>query len=99
MVWMLSDPIDGVLRFAKREDTKSAIQWVSALFVRWAAGDKPATSEWESARKIAAADAATSAADAATTTTSASASADARSKHYQIMADKLIELMKAAKKP
>ena len=53
MVWMLSDAVDGVIRFAKREATKAAIQEVSALYLRWAAGDKPATSEWESARKIA----------------------------------------------
>ena len=106
MVWMLSDQVDGVIRFAKREATRAAIQGVSALFVRWAAGDKPATSEWESARKIAyAAYAAYTAADytaaytaayAAYDAAAAYAAAAARSKHYQKMADKLIELLKAA---
>jgi len=78
-LWLLSDEKDGVIRFAKRADTRTAIEGVSALYRRWAAGDKPATSEWESARKIAAA-----------------AAAAARSKHYRTMADKLIELLKAA---
>ena len=95
MVWMLSDSVDGVIRFAKREDTKLAIQGVSALFVRWAAGDKPTTSEWESARKIAAY--AADAAYAAYAAYAAAAAAAARSKHYQKMADKLIELLKEAK--
>jgi hypothetical protein len=123
-VWLLSDAAAGVIRFAKREATKAAIEGVSALYLRWAAGDKPATSEWESARKIAdaaadadAADAAAAAAyaaaaaaayaaaaaaayaaaaDAADAAAYADASRNARSKHYVLMADKLIEIIEAS---
>jgi hypothetical protein len=133
-LWLLSDPESGVIKFAKREATIAAIKLVSALYVRWAAGDKPATSEWQSARKIsltayrdaayaayaasaysayayadaasaysayAYADAASAYADAASAYAAYAYAdaADARSEHYQKMADKLIELMKAAKKP
>lgn len=57
-VWLLSDPVDGVIRFA-REDGKAAIETVVALYQRRIAGDEPTDQEW-----IAAADAA-DAADAA----------------------------------
>jgi hypothetical protein len=55
MVWLLDDETDGVVRFAKTESSRAAIQGVSALYRRWASGDKPAITDWESARKIAAA--------------------------------------------
>ena len=103
--WMLLDEKDGVIRFAKHEQTIASIKCVGALYQRWAAGDKPATTEWESARYLTGA-ARAAAAYAASAAAYADAYADAaaayaadavgRSKHYQKMADKLIELLKAA---
>ncbi len=118
--WMLLDLEAGVIRFAKTERTKAAIQNVGALYQRWIAGDKPATAEWESVRS-AAADAAYAyaaaaaddayayayaaaaaaayayAAAAAAYAYAAAADAYARSKHYKLMANKLISLMEEAK--
>ena len=106
--WMLLDEKDGVIRFAKHEQTIASIKCVGALYQRWAAGDKPATTEWESARyltgaaRAAAAYAASAAAyadaaaDAAAAYAADAATAAARPNHYQKMADKLIELLKAA---
>ena len=85
--WMLNDPNDGVIRFAKTENVRNAILAVTALFERWIGGDKPSLNEW---RDAAAAYAAAYAADAA-------AAADgARSAAYNKQSLKLIELMKAA---
>jgi hypothetical protein len=113
--WLLLDETSGVIAFAKRPQTIESIQRVGALYQRWAAGAKPAITEWESAKNLAVAHAAhvahaayaaayvaAAAADAATyaaatyADAAAAAYADARSKHYQTMADKLIELLKAA---
>lgn len=39
MVWMLADEKDGVIRFAKRDETKAAIQKVADLYKRQVAGE------------------------------------------------------------
>src|SRR5579864_7773069 len=81
-LWMLLDEKSGVINFTKREKSIEAIKGVGALYRRWAAGDKPATSEWESAKNLAAAayayaDAAYDAAAAAAYDAAADAAYDA----------------------
>jgi hypothetical protein len=122
-LWLLIDSKDGVINFARSDRSRAAIQQVGALYQRWAAGDKPAITEWQSARNlaasasayaasasayaasVAAASASASAASASAYAASASAyaasvaaasAASSRSKHYQKMADKLIEILEEA---
>lgn len=68
LIWLLSDPEDGVIRFAKTEQTKSAILTVSAK-LKFSLENEVTKEEWAEVRKIAyaaaAADAAAYAADAA----------------------------------
>ncbi len=89
-LWLLVDKKLGVIRFAKKESTKSAIQNVGALYQRWISGDKPESSEWESVRRAAAytAAAADAAAYAAAAAAYASAAAaDAAAYAYAAAAD------------
>ena len=107
VLWMLTDPAAGVIKYAKKEAAQEAIKAVVALFQRWLDGCKPPASEWESARRNSwAADAAayaTAAADAAAyaaaAASDASSASSARLKHYELMANKLIELVREAKLP
>jgi len=61
--WLLVDPLDGVIRFAKTDRTKKAVQDVADLYAKKIAGETVTREQWELVRKAAAADAA--AADAA----------------------------------
>src|SRR5258705_8027203 len=51
--WLLVDPEDGVLKFAKTDKTKQAIVLVADLYGRAARGLLVEKREWESARKVA----------------------------------------------
>src|SRR5712664_416600 len=53
--WLLIDPAEGVIRFAKTAQTKSAIETVAGLYARAARGEAVKPDEWYSARRIAAA--------------------------------------------
>ena len=80
-VWLLTDETAGVIRHAKRDQTKKAIQDVSDLYSRLAAGETLERDLWVQARRNAAADAA----DAA------------RTAFYREMSEKLLELLAACK--
>jgi hypothetical protein len=62
--WMLVDPHAGVIKFAKTDTTRNAIQAVADLFSRWIAGVKPPREEWRRCRSNASAAAAVAAAAA-----------------------------------
>jgi hypothetical protein len=105
--WMLVDPTAGVLRLAKREQSKLAIQGVADLYQRLIDGEAPSVTEWSEARsKADAADAASYAADAAyaasyaayaaDAASYAADAADARKKFFGLASEKLLELMAAA---
>jgi len=70
--WLLVDPIDGVIKFAKTERTKSAIMAVGKLYERRLSRDEPTYKEWKAANADA-----TAAAYAATTAAAYAADADA----------------------
>ncbi len=86
LAWMVRD----VLRFAKTRKSIKAITAVADLYDRKIAGDAIDLALWVTARS----NAATAAADA---TAYDAAYATARGKHYVLMSDKLIELLKEAK--
>ena len=48
--WLLVDPTDGVIKYAKKKSTKDAIQAVANLYARAARGEKVAQQEWVDAR-------------------------------------------------
>jgi hypothetical protein len=81
LVWLLIDEQQGVIRFAKRDDTKVAIQQVASLYQRQLAGETISSKEWKKAYATAAATAADAAAyataAAATAATAAATAADA----------------------
>jgi hypothetical protein len=52
-LWLLVDPKDGVLRFAKTDKTRKAINGVADLYKRWIGGVKPKRNEWLKARNCA----------------------------------------------
>ena|SRR5688572_6476793 len=52
--WLLVDPVDGMSRFAKRPESKKAIETVGVLYARRVAGDEPSNSEWRAAYAYAA---------------------------------------------
>jgi hypothetical protein len=121
-VWLLVDKKSGVLRFAKTDTQRTAMQRVADLYARKIRGETIAESEWRAAATAAyaaAAAAATAAATAATADAAAAATAanaaataayaaaaataataaawrEARGRHYQTMARKLLTLLKAA---
>jgi hypothetical protein len=111
-VWLLTNPTDGIIKFA-REDGKKAIQAVADLYKEKIAGKTITEVQWRSADAAAdaaaayaaaayaadAADAAAYAADAAADAAAAYA-ADwglAKTKHFKKMADKLIEIISVTK--
>jgi hypothetical protein len=111
MRWLLIDPEEGVIRFAKREKTKQAIENVGALYGRLLDGGTVSEEEWRNARAYAAADAAAYAAYAAAYAAAAAAyaaayAADAaaayaaayaaRTKARVRQSEKLLELLRAA---
>lgn len=90
IVWTLTDPKDGVVRFTTG-DTEKAVRGMSILFERRIKGDEPTEKEWSEAAEAARAAWAAEAARAAR-------AAEAAELHRmaQVQADKLIELIKAA---
>ena len=85
--WMLLDPEYGVIRFAKNENTKEAIERVGKMYGLAVEGKNPTKQEWNAAY-----DAAYAAANAAVY---ADAYAD-RSQYAYIAGQQLIAFMKAA---
>jgi len=83
---ILVDPDHGVIRHAKTDEQRVAIQRVADLYM-----NDGSVEEFREAKSAAHAAAAHAAAAAA-----AAAGAGARKSHYQWMADKFIELLKAA---
>jgi hypothetical protein len=80
--WLLVDPVDGVIKFAKTDEQRAAITYVAELYVRKMAGVTVTSEEWQAAREKAwsvryAAYAAAYAADAAYAAYAADAAADA----------------------
>jgi hypothetical protein len=109
--WMLVDETHGVIRHAKNDRTRDAIRMVANLFERQLAGGSVSSAEWNEARKTAAyaaaaaaaayayAYAAAYAADAAAAAAAAAAAyARLRSRraHFEVMSDKLLDLLRAA---
>jgi hypothetical protein len=47
--WLLVDPTDGVIRFARTDREREAIEAVAALHERVVAGDSPRRDEWDAA--------------------------------------------------
>jgi hypothetical protein len=105
--WLLVDPTDGVLQYARSQRSKDAIRLVAELYARAARGEKVARAEWLRARDTADAAAAAAAAAAAYAYAAAAAAyaayaaayaaaAAARRKAFKRQADKLIELLAAA---
>ena len=86
--WLLVDPTNGVIRFAKTERVKKSIEGVATLYARWNAGEKPAVSEWSAAYDAA------YAADTYAAAAYADAAADTYARRKQ--AAKLLELIAAA---
>ena len=73
--WLLVDPEDGVIKFAKTEKTKDAILKVASLYDRAARGETVDRDEWLCARNIASAYASAASAYAAAAAAAAAASA------------------------
>ena len=100
-VWLLIDPEDGVIKFA-RTDGKKAIQKVAELYLQKIAGKRVTERQWLDAYADAAAaaadaaDAAYAAYAAAAYAAYAAAAAAARKGFYTKMANKLVELLKVA---
>jgi hypothetical protein len=86
--WLLLDTEYGVIRHAKTDRTRAAINGVGALYQRHNSGDIPSNEDWREARNDAAAAAAADAAYA-----DAAAYAYARHKHYQAQRDKLLAII------
>ena len=100
--WMLLDPEHGVIRFAKKEKTKQAIQRVGELYELKVAGKEPTKQEWKDAAAAAyAADAADDADAAAYAADDADAAAyaaakNAKSQYAYVAGQQLIQFMKEA---
>ncbi len=74
-LWLLSDETNGVIRFAKTDRTKDAINGVAALYKRVVAGEVVGIAEWRAARNAAAYAAAAADADYAAYAAAAAAAA------------------------
>ncbi len=109
-LWLMTDEKHGVLRLAKDQRTKDAINGVAVLYSRWIeTGTKPDVEEWRKARSAAADDAAYAAYAAAAAAAAAAyaayaaaadaaaaaAAAAARKSQWIAMGKKLIELLKS----
>ena len=75
LLWLLVDPTDGVIRFAKTEKTRKAVQTIGKMYERKMAGEMIPAEDWRKARSAAYAAAAASAAAYAAYAASAAASA------------------------
>ena len=93
-VWMLTDPAEGVIRFAATVTSRAAIKNVSVLYQRRIAGDEPSKEEWDASAAWAAS-AASAARDssAAWAARAAWAAWAARDAWTERQSDKLIELI------
>ena len=98
LLWLLSDPKDGVLQYVKDEGCRAAIATVIGLYERRVRGESVRKEEWRSAYAAAYAAAASSAAAAAYDAAYAAADAAAASRENARVkqADKLLELLRAA---
>jgi len=112
LVWLLVDPLHGVIQFAGKDSERAAIETVAKLHLRVISGDPPTKSEWAAAwaaARDAAGDAAGAAAraaawaaawDAARAAAWAAAWAAARAAAWDAAGDaqkdKLIALLRAA---
>ncbi len=75
--WLMIDQTDGVIRFAKSDKSKAAIQQVGELYLKQSKGEPVSQSEWRDAAAAAASDAAAYAAYAAAAAADAAAYAAA----------------------
>lgn len=89
--WLLVDAEWGVIKFAKTDRTRAAIQGVADLYQKMNLGELITSTQFASAASAADAADAAYAADAAS-----AADAKAQREHVLRMADKLLELMAAA---
>ena len=103
-VWMLTDEVHGVLRFAQNEGQREAIQAVADLYALLLAGADVSPECWREGRKAAnaanAADAAAAAAYAdadADAAAAYAAAADAAATFYEAAAEKLLTLLRTSK--
>ena len=92
VIWLLVDPTDGVVKFAKNA---APIQAVANLYQRRIAGDEPSITEWRNARQAAAAAAAYAAYYAAAYYAAAYYAAARRAAVIK-QSEKLLELLRAA---
>jgi len=89
-VWLLDDPDDGVIRFARTDTQRRAIRDVADLYRRQLEGVIPERSEWKAAY----------AADAAYAAYAAAYAADAAKQQVRIrQADKLLHLLASCDVP
>lgn len=95
MLWLLVDPQDGVLRYAKTDGIKTTIKNVAAAVERRISGEQISREQWQKLRVEAWETWRTRAAYAAAVY--AYADADARYKFIVRMAKKLLELLREAK--
>lgn len=102
--WLLVNPKDGVIRFAKSKKSVKLIRDVADLYQRKLNGDSPSYQEWRAAYAATAYDATAYDAavyDAAVYTAynayNAAVYDAAKKNHYVIMSDKLIELLENEK--
>ena len=95
--WLLVDPVDGVIRFAKTERSMEAISDVGNLYARKISGEKIPTVDWRAAYATTVAAAyATDVAAAYATDAAAYATVAARGTARLRQADKLLELLRDA---
>lgn len=91
VVWCLVNKKDGVIKFAKDDAGKKIIQDVADLYTKKIEGSLVTEEDWKKVENAA------YAAYASAAYASAASAAYARTKFYEKMADKLIELLKKAK--
>jgi hypothetical protein len=82
LYWLIADPKDGVIRFAKTDAQRKAISRVGELYGRKVAGEKIELSDWQEARRD-------------STYAAAAAAADGFKARIR-QSEKLLELLKAA---
>ena len=96
MVWLLADKDNGVISFAKKKQTKDAIEGVITLYKKLLDGKTVTREEWSKARAAAYAAYAADAAYAAAYAAAADAAAAAKKRHYEKMAEKVLLLIREA---
>ena len=100
IVWLLVDPDEGVIKFARTDRTREAIQRVADLYQRLLDGGEVSREEWRSAAYAASAASAAYAAYAAYAADAADAAgASSREEAYIRQSERLLELLKLAPAP